>query len=184
MYKAASVWRDFYYTYAIGAEGRTITTDTVAVEPGDNMAVFTWPTDDNAASYTIQITKDGVVFCTLIFHANGQLTGIAFAPSRNGSRNMPAAVMTANGMQFTVTGLSSGTNYAFTLTAKDDQEAVVASYTGEFTTTGQTEAPTAIDEIVSSSLQGGERGRLILCNGQILILRGDKTYTLQGQELR
>lgn len=42
---------------------------------------------------------------------------------------------------------------------------------------------TAIGEINSSSLQGGDRGRLILHNGQIFILRGDKTYTLTGQEI-
>ena len=39
-----------------------------------------------------------------------------------------------------------------------------------------------IDNIDSSNLQGGDRGRLILRNGQLFILRGDKTYTLQGQE--
>lgn len=42
----------------------------------------------------------------------------------------------------------------------------------------------AIDLIDSSSLQGEDRGRLILRNGRILILRADHTYTLQGQELR
>ena len=184
MYKAASVWRDFYYTYAIGAEGRTITTDTVAVEPGDNMAVFTWPTDDNAASYTIQITKDGVVFCTLIFNANGQLTGIAFAPSRNGSHNAPAAVMTANGLQFTITGLNSGTNYAFTLQAKDDQEIVLASYTGDFTTTGEAQVPTAIENTPFPSGEGWGEATKVIRDGQIFILRGDKTYTVTGQEIR
>lgn len=36
---------------------------------------------------------------------------------------------------------------------------------------------------ISSSLQGGDRGRLFFYNGQIFILRGDKTYTLTGQEI-
>lgn len=45
-------------------------------------------------------------------------------------------------------------------------------------------SPQGIDQIESSSLQGGDRGRLILLNGQILILRGEKTYTLQGQEVK
>ncbi len=39
-----------------------------------------------------------------------------------------------------------------------------------------------IDNIDSSDLQGGDRGRLILRDGQVFILRGDKTYTLTGQE--
>ena len=182
MYKAAAVWRDFYYTYAIGAEEATVTTNDVTVEPQDNAATVTWPTSENAASYTIQITKDGVVFCTLIFNANGQLTGIAFAPGREGQAHAPQALMTANGMQFTVTGLDSGTHYALTLQAKDSQETVLASYSSEFTTTGHN-APQGLEEI-SSSLQGGDRGRLILHNGQIFILRGEKAYTLTGQEVK
>ena len=182
MYKAAAVWRDFYYTYSIGAEEATVTTNDVTVEPQDNAATVTWPTSENAASYTIQITKDGEVFCTLIFNANGQLTGIAFAPSRDGQAHAPAAIMTAKGMQFTVTGLDSGTHYALTLQAKDSQNAVLASYSSEFTTTGHN-APQGLEEI-SSSLQGGDRGRLILHNGEIYILRGEKAYTLTGQEVK
>lgn len=182
MYKAAAVWRDFYYTYAIGAEEATVTTNDVQVEPQDNAATFTWPTSNNVASYTIEITKDGVLFCTLIFNSNGQLTGIAFAPSRDGQAHAPAAVMTANGLQFTVTGLNSGTQYGYSVTAKDANDQTVATYSGEFTTTSEGTA-TGIDEI-SSSLQGGERGRLILHNGQIFILRGEKIYTVTGQEVK
>lgn len=178
MYKAAAVWRDFYYTYAIGAEETTITADDVTVEPQNNAVTLTWPTDDNAASYTIEITKDGVLFCTLIFNANGQLTGIAFAPSRNGSRNIPSATMTAKGLQFTVTGLNSNTQYGYSVTAKDSNEQDVATYSGEFTTTGEGE-PTGID-----NTNVGTRASKILRNGQIFILRGEKVYTLQGEEVR
>ena len=182
MYKNASVWRDFYYTYAIGAEEATVTTNDVQVEPQDNAATLTWPTSENAATYTIEITKDGVVFCTLIFNGNGQLTGIAFAPSRDGQAHAPAAIMTANGLQFTVTGLNSNTQYGYNLTAKDANDQTVATYSGSFTTTSEGIA-TGVEEI-SSSLQGGDRGRLILRNGQVLILRNGKTYTMQGQEVK
>ena len=173
MYKAAAVWRDFYYTYAIGAEEATVTTNDVQVEPQDNAATLTWPTSNNAATYTIQITKDGVVFCTLIFNGNGQLTGIAFAPGRNGNRHAPAAKMTANGLQFTVTGLNSATHYALTLQAKDDQNAVLASYSSEFTTTG---SATAIDNVSSDQVQCTK----VVRNGQIFVLRGEKVYNAQG----
>ena len=173
MYKAAAVWRDFYYTYAIGAEEATVTTNDVTVEPQDNAATVTWPTSENAATYTIEITKDGVVFCTLIFNGNGQLTGIAFAPSRDGSHHAPAAKMTANGLQFTVTGLNSATHYALTLQAKDNQNAVLASYSSEFTTTG---SATAIDNVPSDQVQCTK----VVRNGQIFILRGEKVYNAQG----
>ncbi len=179
MYKNAAVWRDFYYTYAIGAEETTVTTNDVTVEPHDNAVTVTWPTDDNAASYTIEITKDGVLFCTLIFNADGQLTGIAFAPSRNGSRNIPAATMTAKGLQFTVTGLNSNTQYGYSVTAKDANDQIVATYSGEFTTTGEGTA-TGVEGIQPSEVSYQK----ILRDGQIFILRGDKTYTLTGQEVR
>ena len=39
-------------------------------------------------------------------------------------------------------------------------------------------------ENISSSLQGGDRGRLILRDGQVLILRNGKTYTMQGVEVK
>ena len=56
------------------------------------------------------------------------------------------------------------------------------AYWREFDIQGRSNTPTGLDEI-SSSLQGGDRGRLILRNGHIFILRGEKTYTLQGQEI-
>ena len=177
MYKNASVWRDFYYTYAIGAEEATVTTNDVQVEPQDNAATLTWPTSNEAFSYTIEITKDGVVFCRLTFNANGQLTGIAFAPGRDGQSMAPAAVMTANGLQFTVTGLSSSTQYGYSITATDAEDTEVASYSGTFTTTG--EIATDID-----AQQSDIAPFKFIRDNQVLILRDGKTYTVQGQEVR
>ena len=183
MYKNAAVWRDFYYTYAIGAEETTVTTNDVTVEPQDNAVTLTWPTSNNAASYTIQITKDGVVFCTLIFNSNGQLTGIAFAPSRDGQAHAPAALMTANGLQFTVTGLDSGTQYGYSVTAKDANDQTVSTYSGSFTTTSEGIA-TGIDNTPFPSGEGRGEARKLLRDGQILILRGEKVYTLTGAEVK
>ena len=181
MYKNAAVWRDFYYTYAIGAEETTVTTNDVKVEPQDNAVTLTWPTSNNAASYTIQITKDGVVFCTLIFNSNGQLTGIAFAPSRDGQAHAPAALMTANGLQFTVTGLDSGTQYGYSVTAKDANDQTVATYSGEFTTTSEGIA-TGIDNTPFPSGEGRGEARKFLRDGRFLIERNGKTYTATGSQ--
>ena len=178
MYKNASVWRDFYYTYAIGAEDATVTTNDVQVEPQDNAATLTWPTSNNAVSYTIEITKDGVVFCRLTFNANGQLTGIAYAPGRDGQSMAPAAVMTASGLQFTVTCLVSNTQYGYNVTAKDANEQPIATYSGSFTTTSEG-VHTGID---NTAVEPGITK--ILRNGEVLILRDGKTYTAQGQEVR
>lgn len=162
----------------LGATGTT-TEDSVTVEAHDNNAVFTWPVSDYAATYTIEITKDGVVFCTLIFNANGQLTGIAFAPSRSDDASLaPTAVLTANGWQFTVTGLNNGTEYGYMLAAKNAINTVIASYSGEFTTTGSPIA-TSLDEIGIESAP-----QKIYRNGQVLILRDGKVYTTIGAEVK
>ena len=183
MYKNASVWRDFYYTYAIGAEEATVTTNEVMVEPQDNAATLTWPTSNEAFSYTIEITKDGVVFCRLTFNANGQLTGIAFAPGRGGQSMAPAAVMTANGLQFTVTGLDSNTQYGYNVTANDANEQPIATYSGSFTTTSEG-VPTGIDNTPFLSGEGRGEASKLLRNGEVLILRNGKTFTVQGQQLQ
>ena len=174
-YQVDNNWNRFLLK-VIGATETTTEEKEVTVEPSDNEATFTWPTENNAASYTIQISKDGELFCTLIFNANGQLIGIAFAPSRNGSSHAPSATMTANGMQFTVTGLNVATRYGYDLTAKDDNSNILAKYTGTFGTTG---APQSIEDVESTSIPVK-----VLRDGQVLILRGEKTYTVTGQEIR
>lgn len=163
----------------IGAKETNITTDDVTVTTDDNTATLTWPTNNAADTYTIEITKDGVVFCTLIFNSNGQLTGIAFALSRNCQPHAPAATMSANGMQFTVTGLNSSTNYSYTITSNNGNT-VLASYTGEFETTG---APAITTDMENPSAKFDEATK-ILRNNQILILRGDKVYTITGVEVK
>lgn len=173
-YKVDPNWSRFFVK-ELGAS-QTTPTDDVIVEPGDNTATFTWPTENNADSYTLQITKDGEVFCTLVFNSNGQLIGINFAPSRDGTPHSPAATMTANGMQFTITGLNMGTLYRFDIAVKDNSSRVIAAYTGSFTTKGLED----IDDV----FDGVSRGTKIYHDGQILILRGDKTYTLTGQEVK
>ena len=46
------------------------------------------------------------------------------------------------------------------------------------------DTPTAIDNTPFPSGEGRGEASKLLHNGQILILRGDKTYTLQGQEVK
>ena len=178
MYQSATGWRDFYYVQTIDATEVTEAVTDVDVAPTNSDATVTWPTSTNAFTYTIVISKDGVVFCTLIFNANGQLTGIAFAPNREANGyHAPAAVQTSNGgLRFTVTGLSSATNYHLTVNTKDTNNLVIASYSTNFTTTG--DAVTAFDDITKDQLPSPQK---IFRDGQIYILRDGKTYDLTGK---
>ena len=172
-YQMDAVFGTFKYIQCIGAENTT-TDGTVTVTPSDNEAVFVWRADESAASYNLEIRKDGEVFCTLIFNAQGQLTSIAFAPARNGQTHRAAEQMGA-GFRFTVTGLSESTRYTFGMTVKDAANATLQTYTGEFNTTG---VATSVDNATTDTV-----AQKIIRDGQVLILRGDKTYTPMGVEV-
>ena len=244
-YAVDMVFGNFHNMQCIGAS--TVPTDTVVVTPSYNDAEFTWPSDPNAGSYTIAINKDGEVFCTLTFNANGQLIGIAFAPSRNGQHHAPAAEQTANGFAFTVTGLDEGSIYTYNLLIQDRSGNTLQSYSGEFRTqstndrtviveydttqgqvtgaglyqVGDTVTLTAIpnkgymftqwsngvtdnpyvfvvEEDITLEAQFTSTTALenthcpssmtnaqkIMYNGQLLILRDGKTYTIMGAEVK
>ena len=172
-YQMDAVFGSFKYIQCIGAENTT-TDGTVTVTPSNNEAVFVWRADESAASYNLEIRKDGEVFCTLIFNANGQLTSIAFAPARNGQTHR-AAEQTAAGFRFTVTGLSESTRYTFGMTIKDATNATLQTYTGEFNTTG---VATSVDNATTDTA-----AQKIIRDGQVFILRSDKTYTTMGVEV-
>ncbi len=131
-YAVDMVFGNFRNMQCIGTQSTP--TDSMVITPSYNDVTITWPTESNAGSYTLAINKDSEVFCTLTFNAAGQLTGIAFAPSRNGQRHAPAATQAANGFTFTVTGLEEGTDYSYNLVIKDNSGKTLQTYSGEFRT--------------------------------------------------
>ena len=175
-YQMDAVFGSFKYIQCMGAEN-TNTSDSITITPSTNDAVFVWRADDAADTYTLQITKDDEVFCTLVFNANGQLCSIAFAPSRNGRPAARAAEQTATGFRFTVTGLSKQTHYAFEMKVKDKNDQLLQTYTGEFDTTADT--PSDVGNVSSEQ----NTIRKVVRDGQVLIIRGDKTYTATGIEV-
>ena len=170
------VWGNFKYIECIGAESDDTGGDDVTVTPGTNDVTITWPTEENADTYSIVITKDGEVFCTLTFNSNGQLVSIAFAPGREGNHPVRYAEATANGYRFTVTGLKEGTKYGYNLDVKDSKNQTIQSYEGEFTT--MSDVTTDMDNVTSTT-----NCQKILRNGQLLIIRDGKTYNAQGAAL-
>ena len=119
---------------------------------------------------------EGNIICVLVFDSEGHLLSITFhAPSKD---HAPQQTQTA-GFAFTVNGLTSGTTYTYELTAKDSGGNVLYTETGSFTTPGN--APTAIDQITNNHLPITNK---ILRDGQLLILHGDKVYTITGQEIK
>ena len=156
----------------------TTTTDVTATPNEDNSVTLTWPAVNGADTYTIEIKKNGVLVCTLVFNANGQLISINFAaPARDGKgRNIPAAEQTANGWTYVVTGLEGNASYTYSVTAKDVNGNVLLKQSVDFST-GDAQG---IEDVLSDQVQCTK----VIREGQILILRGEKVYSLTGQEVR
>ena len=177
-YQLDMVFGSFKYIQCMGADSENVPTDDVVVTPGTNDVTITWPTAENADTYTIVIQKGNEVFCTLTFNAEGQLLNMAFAPSRNSS-NRPAqyAEQAVNGYRFTVTGLEEQTQYGYDVSAKDDEDNIISSYTGEFTT--QSNTSTSVSNIQYSTSDTHKKLR----NGHLIIIRDGVEYNVMGQEL-
>ena len=172
------VFGNFKYIECLGAETDNTSTDTVIVNASSTHVTITWPTEENANTYTIVIKNGDIVFCTLIFNANGQLLNIAFTPAKNGSnRTAQHATQTANGLRFTVTGLNESTHYTYDITAKNNEGDTIQTHTGAFTT--KSNASTEVDNINAQT----SATQKLFHNNQLLILRDGKTYTIMGQEL-
>ena len=177
-YELDMIWGNFKNIECIGAESENITTDDVIVSPSTDNVTITWPTEENADTYSIVIEKDNEVFCTLTFNADGLLLNIAFAPARNGNHHAAQyAAQTAQGLRFTVTGLEEATTYAYNITAKDASDKTIKSHSGEFTT--QSNTSTDVDNLNHSV----ESAQKLFRDGQLLILRDGRTYSVMGQEM-
>ena len=141
-YKFHPQYTDFKYIMAMGTVD--VPVSDVVIYPDKDNAKFTWPVVDKAVSYTLEITFEGELFCTLDFNAYGQLTGLNFKRS--------ADVLPSTGFQFTVTGLENDTEYGYILEAKDSENKVLDTYTGTFTTGTQT----AVEEVSAASIKVSE----------------------------
>ena len=145
-----------------------------------NTAAFVAMVDaENVYSYRLAICQNGDTVCVLSLDAEGHLTGIDFhsAPARQIPKQSKDEAQTG-GLNIPVSGLASGTTYHYTLDALDADDNIIERREGDFTTEG------------SQSIENTNAERMIpyaekvMINGQILILRNGKTYTMQGQEVK
>ena len=174
-YSVDPVWKKFHNVECIVNENTV--TNNVTITPSDCEATVVWLSNDAAAAYSLVVTKNGITFCTLRFNKYGQLTNIAFAPSRTHNNKQQAAEATSTGYSFTITGLDAGTRYDYQFSVLNDSNESVDEYFGEFTTQGN--AQTATDNIPSSTVNTCK----LLRNGQLIILRDGVEYNTLGMRL-
>ena len=160
------VWGNFVHVEYITADGAEMEKEEVEIVEDETSVEITWPKVEGADNYTIVITYQGMPICTLTFNALGQLVNINF--ERHGA---PRAA--TEGFKFTVTGLDSGTQYAYSVVATAQGEEV-KSYTGEFTTLGE----------ATGVVEGVESNPVTVVDGLIVSERGDVTiYTVTGNDV-
>jgi hypothetical protein len=171
-YDLDDVFGNFKYIKCIAAD-EVDAPDKVEIDvDNDNNATITWPSTDGAKSYELEITKNGKVFCTLLFNEDGQLTSIDFG-------NRAASV----GFQFTVTGLDGASKYAYSMVAMDKKGNELQSYKGTFTTNGYVPGPGEEDD-PSAIIETLADANITISNGLITVADADfSIYNLAGQNV-
>lgn len=171
------------------ADGWNRFTNILPIEPPivtglDNVQV-SWVQNFSATGYVWTLYTDEAHtqrYMTLTFDANGHLTGIDLAGNQAPARvpalnedNEEEATQFAEYYSFTITGLSANTTYYFVRQSLNGTD-VIDEENGTFATQS---SATAIENINNASAP-----TKVIRNGNVLIKQGNKTYTLQGQEVK
>ena len=171
------------------ADGWNRFTNILPIEPPivtglDNVQV-SWVQNFSATGYVWTLYTDEAHtqrYMTLTFDANGHLTGIDLAGNQAPARvpalnedNEEEATQFAEYYSFTITGLSANTTYYFVRQSLNGTD-VIDEENGTFATQS---SATAIDNINNASAP-----IKVISNGSIFIKQGNKTYTIQGQEVK
>ena len=82
------------------------------------------------------------------------------------------------GFTYTISGLDANTEYYFKMETKNEENKLINTDEGTFTTTN--DIATGVEDLISDT----PKATKFILNGQIYVLRGDKIYTLTGQEVK
>ena len=172
LYKAADGWKDFTNIVPIAAQETQVTIPVI--EPDVTSALIAWAIVSGAATYELVIRDaSGNVVSTLTFNAQGQLINIAFnAPAQNNESQQTQSA----GFAFTVTGLEPGTQYNYSIVAKNASGSTLKTETGTFTT--------KVLDALENMTVNSETSRKILRNGQVLIERDGRTFNASGMQVK
>ena len=175
-YREAKVWQNFNTILPIQNALEINEDDVKATPTANNSVIVQWPSVEQADSYIVEIWKEEDLICSFTFDSQGYLLRVSNAVRAHyGASNHSAqADHISKGWQYTIDGLEPGMQYTYTISMKDSEGIDLFSQSLLFCTYGE-----GLEENKSRI-----KAHKILHNGQILILRREKIYTLQGQEMR
>ncbi len=146
-YVAHDCWGSFNRIDCIDSQSED--SSKIEVTPDYTEVVISWPSIGVAFTYTLNITTDGGLVCSLRFDQVGALISIDFHCTMSPSLSPKAApklaigeavasaaprLVPSQGFSFTVTGLEEGMPYHYELEALDENQEVVKTFTGDFET--------------------------------------------------
>lgn len=154
------------------------------VAGADNITTTTadiiWLPDTAVIEYTISIYTSDTLFAEYKVNAQGNVTDTILAPAAVIAKlpqNLNMTLDSEETFTISIDGLDPDTEYSFMISGTNAAQERIYQEEGTFRTKAENDE--GIDTIVAAP-----KVRKILRNGQILILRREKVYTLQGQEVR
>ncbi len=147
----------------------------VVVDPGHDFVTFAWLSYENANTYTLTILSASMTDTIAIMNFNsfGELVG---EKAFQGPRRSPAMVSSSSVFTCLIEGLDAATQYVFIMEAKDEDQQVVHTEQGNFSTDGYT----GIESVAAPNTNAQK----VFINGSLFIRCGENLYTPQGQQLR
>ncbi len=178
-YKATSGWSTYADNiFPITAETSGIGAEEIVVAAADYTARIKWPKFDAAKKYTLQI--NGTDFrVTYNFDGEGQMLSTSFgAPGIDGPRgNAQNLQASYKSWQYDVQGLEPLTEYFVNVVAADEGGDKLFNKTKSFTT----KQIQAINQVNGQSQVASKK---FVRDGQLLIEKNGKVYTVQGAEVK
>ena len=164
------------YHYTALREGLKEDRMPVTIEPEETSAMFTWGAVEGAETYVLHVYGDAAQteeICYVVFDKTGKVISINFV------RHAPKRYAEVEQFSYTLEGLTAGTQYWYTVVGRNAEEKAFESTHGSFRTKGTSEGTEDIDFI-------GEKENVhkFLRDGQIIILRGEAEYTIQGNQIK
>lgn len=148
---------------------------TEPAEINGTSVVLKWVADSAVTQYTILVYQEDQLILTYVLDGTGKVLSHSPAP-RFITLRMDSAVSTTDYYTLTLNNLQANTEYSYEIIGINDDEETVYQEKGAFRTMGNSEGLLPTEE------ETRPVARKLMRNGQILILRGQSVYSLQGQK--